>query len=112
MPGVKLMRFIAYLMACAAFALSSFAYFEYIYGLGFPDGFISELGYAERTLAYVFIIISVATALYFVYLGKIAGRKLIKRQFLVAGLLYLAFIVVIVMVDRYFSAHLTGSAGG
>lgn len=54
-------QIVAYLAGCLALASALFIYAEYVHMLGFPDGFISELGYAQRKLAYVFIGISVIT---------------------------------------------------
>ncbi len=109
---MKLNRIFAYLIACIALASALFAYMEYVYMLGFPDGYISELGYAQRMLAYVFIGMSVSLGSYFIYLGWTALRKKISKRLSIAALLYLIFIIGIAVVDYYCRLTLMDSAGG
>jgi hypothetical protein len=85
---------------------------EYIYLLGFPDGFITELGRAQRNLAYIFIGISVASASCFIYLGALASRKSIGRKLSVAVALYILSIVIIYSIDYYYRLHLMDGTGG
>lgn len=109
---MRLTRLAAYLLGCAAFALSCLAYTSYIYMLGFPDGSITELGYAERRLAYIFIGISLVSGLSFVYLGIIAGRKLIGKRLSLAVVLYLISIICLLLIDNYYRLHLMDGTGG
>src|SRR5262245_47393116 len=82
-------RLVAYLMGGVAFVASFLIYMEYIYLLGFPDGFITELGYAERRLAYFFIGISLLFGLRFIYLGQIAPRRETGKKLAATLSLYL-----------------------
>jgi ABC-type Na+ efflux pump permease subunit len=102
---MKLNRIIAYLMGCLAFASSFIVYTKYIYLLGFPDGFITELGYAERKLAYIFIGISLILGVYFIYLGAIAGRKKIAKQLTTTIILHMIFIISSFIIDRCYHLH-------
>jgi amino acid permease len=109
---MKWNRLFAYLMGCIALASSFLVYMKYIYLLGFPDGFITELGYAERKLAYIFIGISFILSSWFIYLGAIALRKKIGKKLLAAIILYLISIVSLYTIDYYYRLHLMDSSGG
>jgi hypothetical protein len=109
---MSLSHVIAYLMGGSAFVASFFIYMEYIHRLGFPDGFITELGYAERRLAYLFIGISVLFGLYFIYLGKIAPRTEIGKKLAAAILLYLISILSLALIDYSYHLQLVGGTGG
>lgn len=109
---MKLTRIFAFLLALAAVASSLLAYLSYVYMLGFPDGSITELGRAERRLAYVFISVSVAAAACFVCLGAAAGRKAAGKIVPAAAALYLLFVLALLLVDNYYRSHLDGGAGG
>ena len=109
---MKLNRIIAYLIGCLVLASSFFVYIEYIHLLGFPDGFITELEYAERKLAYLLIAIDIIFGSWFIYLGKLASKKKISKKLSTAIFLYLIFLVSIFFVDRYYKLHLVNSAGG
>lgn len=109
---MTLKRTVAYLCGCVAFAASFLVYLEYIYLLGFPDGFITELEYAERRLAFIFIGVSVIAGSCFVYLGGAAARKKFNKQLFAAIILYLIFVLGVGLTDYYYRLHLTGSGGG
>lgn len=109
---MKLNRIIAYLIGGLVLAASFPVYMEYIHWLGFPDGFITELEYAERRLAYLFIGISLISGSCFLYLGAVGSRKKIGKQLSAAIILYLAAITSISLMDYYYRSHLAGSAGG
>jgi hypothetical protein len=109
---MKMNRVFAYLIGCIAFASSFPMYMKYIHFLGFPDGFITELGYSERRLAQIFIGISVILGSYFIYLGRMASRKEIGKKLPAAIFLYLISIITISLIDYYYHLHLMGSAGG
>jgi hypothetical protein len=112
MPNMKFNRIFAYLIGCIVLTSSFLIYLKYIYLLGFPDGFITELGYAEKRLAQIFIGISVILGSYFIYLGTIALRKEIDRKLFHAMILYLISLISISIIDYYYRLHLMGSAGG
>ena len=53
-------------------------YLNYVYMLGFPDGHVTEIESAERTIAYLFIAISVPVGLFCfasAILSSIATRR-------------------------------------
>jgi hypothetical protein len=107
-----LSRIIAYLLGGITFVVSFLIYIEYIHWLGFPDGFITELGYAERRLAYIFIGISVLFGTCFIYLGQIAPRTEIGKKLAATLILYLISSLTIALIDYYYRLHLMGSSGG
>lgn len=109
---MKLNRAFAYLVGCIALISSFLVYMEYIHWLGFPDGFITELGYAEKRLAYIFIAISVILGSCFIYLGRMAARKEIGKKLSAAIILYLISIMIISLVDYYYHLHLMDGGGG
>lgn len=110
--SAKMNRILAYLIGCMALASSFLVYMEHIYMLGFPDGFITELGYAERRLAYIFIGISVVSGLCFIYLGWVASRRKIGKKLAAAIFLYLISVIGISLIDYYYHLHLTDGTGG
>jgi asparagine N-glycosylation enzyme membrane subunit Stt3 len=109
---MKLNRIVAYLIGCIALASTYFVYMDYIYMLGFPDGSITELGYAQRRLARIFIGISIVLGACFIYLGVIAGRKKIGKKLSVAIILYAISIIIVYLVDSYYRSHLMDGTGG
>lgn len=109
---MKVNRIIAYLIGCLALASAFLVYMGYIYQLGFPDGFITELGYAERKLAYIFIGISIILGSFFIYLGMAGARRLMGKQLSITVILYVVFMVGIYLIDYYYHQHLDNGAGG
>jgi hypothetical protein len=108
---MRLTRVAAYLMAGVATALLLLAYMGYVYLLGFPDGFISELGRAQRRLAYIFVGISLASGACFIYLG-VTPQKRIARPLAVVTALYALVIVAVLLIDGCYRSSLTGNTGG
>jgi uncharacterized membrane protein len=109
---MKLNRTIAYLIGCMALVSSFPVYVEYIYQLGFPDGHITELGYAERRLAYVFIVISFIFGSSFIYLGTGEARKRSAKQLSATIILYLLSVIGIYLINYYYRLHLDNGVGG
>ena len=109
---MTLSRLVAYLIGGITFVASFLIYIKYIHLLGFPDGFITELGYAERRLAYIFIGISLLFGAWFIYLGQIAPRRGIGKKLAAALILYLISVLTIALIDYYYRLHLMGSTGG
>ncbi|HVQ36989.1 MAG TPA: hypothetical protein VMS31_05630 [Pyrinomonadaceae bacterium] len=105
-------RIFAFVIGCVALALSLRADLEYIHLLGFPDGFITELGYAQRRLALLFIGVSVVFASCFFYLGWVASRKQIGKKLFIAMLVYVLFIITISLIDHHYRLTLTDGGGG
>lgn len=109
---MKLNQIVAYLLGGVAFMFSFLIYMQYVYQLGFPDGFITELGYAQRRLAYLFIGISIIVGAYFIYLSTLASQKKIGKPLLAAAILYVVVIVSLSLMDYYYRLNLIGSGGG
>ena len=109
---MKLIRAAAYLFGLTAFAAAFFVYAEYVYMLGFPDGYITDLGRAERQLAYVFIGISLIAGTYFVYLGWAATKNKIGVKLPVVIVLYMIFVFCLFVIDNHFHSYLDNGAGG
>jgi hypothetical protein len=108
---MNLKRILATLSAFITLATSLLVYLEYIYLLGFPDGFITDLEYAQRNLAYIFIAISVIASLYFLYLFLTSANKQIGKKLTVVAVLYLIFAVSLFLLDSYYRSHLSNSNG-
>ena len=109
---MKYSRLLAYGLAAVAFALAVLVYMEYIHLLGFPDGFITELGYAERRLAQTFIGVSIVAGSCFIYLGSLAAQTRITRKLSVVIVVHLICMIAIALIDNYYRSNLAGSAGG
>jgi hypothetical protein len=109
---MTLSRIVAYLLGGLAFVASLLIYIGYIHWLGFPDGFITEVGYAERRLAYLFVGISLLFGTGFIYFGQIAPRIEIGKKLAATLILYLIFILSLALLDYYYRLHLMGSTGG
>src|SRR5262245_7752000 len=108
---MKPSRMVAYLMGCFAFIASFFVYTEYIHLLGFPAGFITEVEYAERRLAYCFVGVSVLFGLCFMYLCKLALQTRIGRRLSVTIIVYLIAILIVSLIDYSYHIDLMDSTG-
>lgn len=109
---MKLNRTIAIVIGCLALASSVLVYVEYIHMLGFPDGFITELGYAERRLARIFIGTSIVLGLCFIYLATMAFREKIGKRLYAAVFVYLLFIISLSLIDYHYRSTLMDGSGG
>lgn len=109
---MNLSRILGYVMGCLALALSFFVYLEYIHMLGFPDGFITELGYAERRLAMTFIAISVIAGSCFIYLAGRALREKTGKRLYAVVFVYLLFIISLSLIDYHYRSTLMNGGGG
>jgi xanthine/uracil permease len=109
---MKLNRILAYVMGCAAFAFSVLVYLGYIYMLGFPDGFITELGYAQRRLAWVSIGFSIVLGSCFIYFARISSREKIGKRLTAAVFVYLIFIIGLSIIDYHYRSTLMDGGGG
>jgi len=105
-------RVIAYILSCLTLGLSVFVYAKYIYLLGFPDGFISELAQAQRQLAYLFIGISLTIGIWLIYLGNVAKKTKIHTILFITIFLYLLAIAGIFALNHHYQLHLPSSFGG
>jgi len=109
---MRLNRIIAFLMAFLTLGLSFLVHIKYIHLQGFPDGFISELGYTERKLAYVFMGIILILGSGFIYLGMIATQTKIAKRLTITIILYLVSSMVIFLTSYYYRLYLVGNGGG
>lgn len=109
---MKLSRFFTYSFGIAAFSAIICVYSEYIYLLGFPDGFITELEYAERELAFIFIALNIVFGAFFFYLGWKALKMKIGRKLFVATILYLLILICLYLIDNDYQLRLMNSSGG
>ena len=105
-------RTLACLAGSFSLGASLYAYLGYVYMLGFPDNYITELGFAERKLAVVFIYVSVGMGAYLLYLGVLAGARELGGRLPVAVAIYLLFLLGVILIDCYCQAHLMGGEGG
>lgn len=109
---MKSSALIAAILAAVALALAMFAYLEFIAMLGFPDGFISELGRAQRRLAYMFIVGNILFSLYFMY----AAWRGLKHRSIVTlwpvGLAYMLMLTTLLLLNGYYQQTLRSGGGG
>jgi hypothetical protein len=109
---VNIHRVIAYTCSGLTCIFSLFIYTQYIYLLGFPDGFISELAQAQRQLAYLFISISLAVGICFLCLGNVPRKSNIHQKLIILIFLYLMAIAGISALNYYYQLHLSNGSGG
>jgi hypothetical protein len=105
-------RFIAYTFSGLTCIFSLLVYGKYIYLLGFPDGFISELAQAQQKTAYLFIGISLALGVWFGYLGNAAKKTNIQPKLFISIFIYLVAITGISALNYYYQLHLSNGSGG
>lgn len=104
-----------WLLRCSALAplgIALLAYFEYVYLLGFPDGFVSAQQQAQRRLAYILIAVSIGVAAYLFQRSMTALRGDDRKRWAYVVVGYLMFVAGALWVDRYDLPHLSGSVGG
>ena len=99
----------AYILGCSAIILSFFVYLELSF-IGFPDGYLSDWDQARQILLTIYIVISLLVGVWYIFLGWIAGRNNIGVKLRVTNLLYVAFGLLVVVADQYFS-QLSGQGG-
>lgn len=97
----KFERGIAYVFACAAFALSLVVFQEHRM-MGFWDGFSGSRDHVRKLLMLSFIAISLLSSAGFVYLGRLSKSKRIQAKLYVAGSLYAIFTVAMYFFESYF----------
>lgn len=100
-----------YPISCALLCLILVVYAEisYVFMLGFPDHFVSELDSAEEKLAIWFQRVSFIIALWFVYVGFFSRMR---KLFFYSVCLYLLLLGIAVSIDLYFHMNLMDSRGG
>ena len=109
---MHLPRLFACLLGVIALLITLPVYAEYIGLLGFPDGFITPRGFAERRLAYVFIGGSAILGGNLLYLGGFADREKLRSRLFLTTIAYLVFWITTALSDWYFHVYLMGGEGG
>lgn len=109
---MKLNSIFAYLIGFIALVLSLLIYMQYVFMLGFPDGFITELEYAQRQLAYVFMLVNIILAFCFIYLGYLASKKNVGKKLLAITITYLICVTVMYCINYYYQLNLRDGRGG
>jgi hypothetical protein len=109
---MKWHQVLAFLFSAVTLIASLLIYLQYSHMQGFPDGYITELGRAQRQLGHVLIGISLALGAYFTYLGILASRKRITYQLGIAAVLYFIVVITAAILNQYYQLNLPGSGGG
>ena len=99
-------------LAFLCLALTVYAELEYVYMLGFPDGFVTEVGAAEEKLAHLFEGMSLAMGMWFIYLGIAAFSEPVAKHVMYSFIFYALVIGAVLAIDTYFQANLMGGGGG
>ncbi|MFQ3629902.1 MAG: hypothetical protein SNJ81_20305 [Cyanobacteriota bacterium] len=104
-------RITAFFSAFLLLGLSGWVYLE-VQGLGFPDGFLTELDRAKTLLARLFLGVSLPVALWLGWLGWVAPHQPIgDRLYRTAGV-YGAFLLTLAGIYAYLRQTLLGGGGG
>ncbi len=98
-------------LALLGLALTVYTELQYVYMQGFPDGFVSELGAAERELALRFQLLSLPLFVWFMYLGLASFSIDTRKRVLFSAILYAAVIGAAIAIDVYYQGHLVGGGG-
>ena len=109
---MTLSRLLALLLGLVALAPAFYVCEEYIWLLGFPDGYVTELVAAEKRLAVVFIGLSLPLGLYLLCLAGIAGTMKVGARLAVVASLYMLVLIGTMVVDHYLRVRLDGGIGG
>ena len=112
MLKTQLNRILAFLMVIITIRASYWVYFKYIWLLGFPDGYITELGYAESKLANIFLIVNFILGLIFLYLGISPSKRYKGIKLLVTIILYIVIAFYLSNIDQNYQLHLDHGQGG
>ncbi|MBF2087092.1 hypothetical protein [Thermoleptolyngbya sp. C42_A2020_037] len=104
-------RVAAFLCAFLVLALSGMIYLE-VQGLGFPDGFLTELDRAKKLLGLIFLWVSLPIALWLGWLGWVAARQPIGRLLRSTILGYGAFLLILLGIYGYLQQTLDAGGGG
>ena len=109
---IRIDRWGAIGLALAMLVLPYLIYVQYIYWVGFPDGYASELDTAERALAVWISWLSTATGVVFLALVARSFFAHVGRWVLVVCALYLLAVTGTVAVDLYDRTYMMDSRGG
>jgi Kef-type K+ transport system membrane component KefB len=107
----KRQRVLAYLMGGITLAASAFVYQQQQF-VGFPDGFLTNLDRAEKTLFGFLIWASLAAGLWFIFLGCRAAKRNISKQLYTTVIAYTILVALVLGVDFYLRQRLDSGGGG
>ncbi|GAB4132632.1 MAG: hypothetical protein Fur0046_02560 [Cyanobacteria bacterium J069] len=103
-------RIAAFLGASLLLVLSGWVYLE-VQGLGFPDGFLTELDHAKKLLASLFLCVSLPIALWLGWLGWVAPHQPIGDRLQRTAGAYGAFLLGLAGIYAYLRQTLLGGGG-
>jgi uncharacterized membrane protein len=109
---MKMNRNLSYLFVIISFAAPAFINVAYIRYLGFPDGYVTELEKAGRTLYYVFLCLSPVFGALFFYLGLSAVKQKSGRPLLISIVVYIATCAALILVYSALGLFLDNGRGG
>jgi hypothetical protein len=92
--------------ALLCFALMLYTAYEYIYMRGIPADRINNVDAAWKSLALWFEGISLAVAVWFIYLGNAAARTQIKGRFWLGVVLYIGVVLAMLFIGSIMAADL------
>lgn len=105
-------RLLAYSFGVVAFVLPAAGYLLFVRWLGFPDGHLTELERAERTMWRVFAPLSTATGLFALYRGYFAPGRRGRRSLWIAVGLYALVLAAFLGIRHWLGLRLDDGAGG
>src|SRR5215831_2585044 len=100
-----IIRILAFIFCLLTIIVSIHCDLKYLYLLGFPDGHITELGMAERNLAYTVIGIDSILAIIYFYIGITKSSKYRLILFLAVTIVYVLIISYLFNLDLYYQLH-------
>lgn len=104
-------RIISFTCALVALIVAFFCYL-WLTGLGFPDGYISDLDRALRWLYRFFAVLNLIFALWLFHASFRSSREALKSRILTAAAFYLAGAGLTVIVHYALCLRLDAGAGG
>lgn len=105
------MRYLSYFFTLIALMLPVLGYLEYIYLLGFPDGFITEYGHTGRIFYFIFVWPILALGFYFIYLGWTSTKQKTHKKLAISIFIFILYIAIIAVIDHYLYTHLNHGQG-
>lgn len=105
-------KIVAYISGVFALIISGYCYLCYLYMLGFPDGHLTELERAEKSLFTSFIIFNIILSGGFFYLGRPRSPINSSKKVYFILLLYIMVTITVFSIDYYFRQHLEHGGGG
>lgn len=100
------------LLLLIVISIPVFIYVTYIKYLGFPDGHLTELNQAEKTVFNCFAVVSILFALFLLYSWFVKLKIRPKKSLLLFFSLYLFVLTIFFGVVLYLQTILENGAGG